>query len=59
MEVKYGGRWVHWCFAEVRNSNGLGVWEYIRSGWDEFSIYVKLYVLDGSGVIGLLGRIVW
>ena len=37
-----------WCSGVVRTSYGVGLWKYIRSGWDLFASYTRIEVGDDS-----------
>jgi hypothetical protein len=51
--IKYGSMRGGWCTKEVGGSFGVGVWKYIRKGWDVFVEHVRYEVGDGSKVLFL------
>ncbi|KAG7965378.1 hypothetical protein I3843_09G220400 [Carya illinoinensis] len=36
LDVKYGSIWGGWCTKEVRGAYRVGVWKFIRNGWNDF-----------------------
>lgn len=36
VDLKYGSQWSGWCSNEVSGSHGVGLWKFIRRGWEEF-----------------------
>jgi hypothetical protein len=40
-ETKYNNIRGGWCSKEVTGTFGVGVWKYIRKGWDRFSKFVR------------------
>jgi hypothetical protein len=49
VDIKYGSM-SGWCSKEVGGPFGVGVWKYIRRGWDAFATHVKYEAKDGSRV---------
>jgi hypothetical protein len=45
---KYGSMEGGWMSKIPRGSHGVGLWKFIRAGWDTFSRFVKFQVGDGS-----------
>jgi hypothetical protein len=48
IDSKYGTERGVWCSGVVRTSYGVGLWKYIRSGWDLFASYTRIEVGDDS-----------
>jgi len=48
IDAKFGSLKGGWCSIEVSGSYGVGVWKYIRKGWEKFCNYVRFVVGDGS-----------
>jgi hypothetical protein len=51
VDIKYGSMRGGWCSKEVGGSFGVGVWKYIRRGWDSFAAHVRYKVGDGSLIL--------
>jgi hypothetical protein len=51
VEVKYDIMRGGWCSREVGGSYGVGVWECIRRGWDDFKQHVRYEVGNGSRIL--------
>ena len=47
---KYGSMEGGWMSTHNRGSHGVGLWKYIRAGWDKFARFVKFKVGDGSRI---------
>ena len=47
---KYGSMEGGWMSIHARGSHGVGLWKYIRAGWDKFAKFVKFKVGDGSHI---------
>uniref|UniRef100_A0A2N9HT72 Reverse transcriptase zinc-binding domain-containing protein n=1 Tax=Fagus sylvatica TaxID=28930 RepID=A0A2N9HT72_FAGSY len=47
---KYGSMEGGWMSKNSRGSHGVGLWKFIRAGWDTFSRFVKFKVGDGSRI---------
>jgi len=50
IEVKFESLKGGWCFKEVLDTFGVGVWKHIRRGWDKFRNFVRFEVGVGSHV---------
>jgi hypothetical protein len=50
IDAKFGTLKGGWCSIEVSGSYGVGVWKYIRKGWEKFCNYVRFVVGDGSHI---------
>ncbi|KAG6698035.1 hypothetical protein I3843_08G001900 [Carya illinoinensis] len=50
LECKYGSEWGGWCTKEVRGAYGVGVWKFIRSGWDGFRGHCRFVVGRGTQI---------
>uniref|UniRef100_A0A2N9FL13 Reverse transcriptase zinc-binding domain-containing protein n=1 Tax=Fagus sylvatica TaxID=28930 RepID=A0A2N9FL13_FAGSY len=50
VDSKYGSRWGGWCSHRVHVPYGVGLWKFIRAGWDSFSRHSAFKVGDGSRV---------
>jgi len=48
VDSKCGSLWGGWCFCEFAGTFGVGLWKYIRKGWETFSRFLKYEVGDGS-----------
>jgi hypothetical protein len=46
IEVKFGSLKGGWCSEEVSVSFGVGVWKYIRRGWEKICNFVRFEVGD-------------
>jgi hypothetical protein len=53
IDIKYDSLKGGWCSKEVTWQFGVGVWKFIRRGWETFSKFVRYEVGDGSKVIFL------
>jgi hypothetical protein len=51
MGVKYDSLRGDWCFKEVGEPYGLGVWKCIKRGWDGFAHHMCYEEGDGSKVL--------
>lgn len=51
IDTKYDRLKGGWCSKEVTWPFGVGVWKFIRRGWETFSKFVRYEVGDGSNVI--------
>jgi len=45
--VKYRSQWDGRCSIEVFGSYGVGLWKFIRRGWEEFSRFSRFKLGDG------------
>jgi hypothetical protein len=45
---KYSSSWGGWCSSKPVGAFGVGVWKFIRKGWDSFSSFTTVVVGDGS-----------
>jgi hypothetical protein len=50
IETKYANLRGDWRSNEVIGSFGVGVWKYIRRGWETFSKFVRFEVSYGSHI---------
>jgi hypothetical protein len=52
LEEMCGGEmwWCGWCSSEPVGAFGVGVWKFIRNGWDFFSSFTRFDVGDGSRI---------
>lgn len=50
IKIKYDSLRGGWCSNEVIGPFGVGVWKYIRSGWQRFSKFVRFEVVDWSKI---------
>jgi hypothetical protein len=50
IKTKYDSLRGGWCSKEVIGPFGVGVWKYIRSGWESFSKFVRFEVVDWSKI---------
>jgi hypothetical protein len=50
IDTKYDSLRGGWCFKEVTGPFGVGVWKYMRRGWETFSKFVRYKVGDVSKV---------
>ncbi|KAG6729257.1 hypothetical protein I3842_01G018300 [Carya illinoinensis] len=50
IESKYGSLWGGWCTNEVRGAYGVGLWKYIRGGWEVFSRHTNFRLGDGTKI---------
>jgi hypothetical protein len=50
IDAKFGSLNGGWCSIEVSGSYGVGVWKYIRKGWEKFCNSVRFAVGDGSHI---------
>jgi hypothetical protein len=50
VDSKYGSQWGGWCSHRVHVPYGVGLWKFIRAGWDSFSRHLAFKVGDGSRV---------
>jgi len=50
VESKYGSLWGGWCPREVAGAFGVGLWKFIRKGWENFSKFLRFEVGDGSRI---------
>jgi len=48
VDSKYGSLWGGWCSREVAEAFGVGLWKYIRKGWENFSKFLRYEVGDGN-----------
>jgi hypothetical protein len=48
--AKYGTMEGGWCSNMPTGTHGVGVWKFIRAGWDKFSRMLKFEVGDGTRV---------
>ena len=50
IETKYGGMWrgEGGCSCSMQGPYGVGLWNYIRKGWDDFYPFIIFKVGDGS-----------
>ena len=48
--AKYGNEWGGWCTKSVSGEYGVCLWKFIRSGWVNFSKFIRYDVGDGSRV---------
>ncbi|XP_035544454.1 uncharacterized protein LOC108983424 isoform X2 [Juglans regia] len=47
---RHGGAWGGWCTNEVRGGYGVGLWRYIRGGWQCFENNVRFVVGQGTRI---------
>ncbi|XP_042965576.1 uncharacterized protein LOC122299388 [Carya illinoinensis] len=50
IDIKYGSECGGWCSKEGRGTYGVGLWKYIRKGWESFSCNTRLCLGDGSRI---------
>jgi hypothetical protein len=50
VKVKYGSLEGGWCSKIPTGPYGVGLWKFIRSGWEKFSRMLKFEVGDGSRI---------
>jgi hypothetical protein len=50
VDSKYGSLWGGWCSREVAGAFGVGLWKFIRKGWENFSKFLRYEVGDGSRI---------
>jgi hypothetical protein len=50
VDSKYGSLWGGWCSREVAGAFGVGLWKFIRKGWENFSKFLRFEVGDGSRI---------
>ena len=50
VDSKYGSQWGGWCSHRVHVLYGVGLWKFIRAGWDDFSRSLAFQVGDGTWV---------
>uniref|UniRef100_A0A2N9G249 Reverse transcriptase domain-containing protein n=1 Tax=Fagus sylvatica TaxID=28930 RepID=A0A2N9G249_FAGSY len=50
VDSKYGSQWGGWCSHRVHVPYGVGLWKFIRVGWDDFSRHSAFQVGDGAQV---------
>jgi hypothetical protein len=48
VDSKYGSLRGGWCSREFAGAFGVGLWKYIRKGWETFSRFLRYEVGDGS-----------
>jgi hypothetical protein len=48
--AKYGTMEGGWCSTMPTGTHGVGLWKFIRAGWDKFSRMLKFEVGDGTRV---------
>ena len=48
--AKYGNEWGGWCTKSVSRAYGVCLWNFIRSGWWNFSKFIQYEVGDGTHV---------
>ena len=48
--AKYGNEWGGWCTKSVFGAYGVCLWKFIRSGWLNFSKFIRYDVGDGTRV---------
>jgi hypothetical protein len=48
VEIKYNNLRGNWCSKEVVGPFRVGVWKFIRRGWEVLSKFVRYEVGDGS-----------
>jgi hypothetical protein len=48
VDSKFGSLWGGWCSREFAGTFGVGLWKYIRKGWETFSRFLRYEVGDGS-----------
>jgi hypothetical protein len=41
VDLKYERQWGGWCSNGVDGSYGVGLWNFIRRGWEEFSSFTR------------------
>jgi hypothetical protein len=44
VDSKYGSLWGGWCSREFARAFGVGLWKYIRKGWETFSRFLRYEV---------------
>lgn len=50
MDFKYESQWGGWCINGDIGSSRVGLWKFIRRGWEEFSRFTRFEVSDGSKI---------
>ena len=50
VDSKCGSQWGGWCSARVQVPHGVGLWKFIRAGWDSFSRHLAFKIGDGTRV---------
>ncbi|KAG6713315.1 hypothetical protein I3842_05G145000 [Carya illinoinensis] len=50
IDLKYGCETGGWCSKEGRGSYGVGLWKFIRKGWDSFASNTQLSLGDGRRI---------
>uniref|UniRef100_A0A2N9F9F3 Reverse transcriptase domain-containing protein n=1 Tax=Fagus sylvatica TaxID=28930 RepID=A0A2N9F9F3_FAGSY len=50
VDSKYGSQWGGWCSHRVHVPYGVGLWKFIRAGWDDFSRHLAFQVGDVTWV---------
>ncbi|XP_030958853.1 uncharacterized protein LOC115980776 [Quercus lobata] len=48
--ARYGNEWGGWCTKSVSEAYGVCLWKFIRSGWGNFSKFIRYEVGDGTRV---------
>jgi hypothetical protein len=46
--VEYGSYGEYWSSSEARGPYGVGLWKYIRGGWNSFVGFLRYDVGDGT-----------
>jgi hypothetical protein len=50
VDSKFGSLWGGWCSREFAGTFGVGLWKFIRKGWETFSRFLRYEVGDGSRI---------
>jgi hypothetical protein len=50
VDSKYDNSWGGWCSPEPIGAFQVGVWKFIRKGWDSFSSFTRFVVEDSSRI---------
>jgi hypothetical protein len=48
VDSKFGSLCGGWCSREIAGAFGVGLWKFIRKGWETFSKFLRFEVGDGS-----------
>ena len=50
VDLKYGSLWGGWCFLEPGGAFGMGLWKYIRKGWETVKGFTRHVVGDETRI---------
>jgi hypothetical protein len=50
VDSKYDSSWGGWCSPEPIGAFQVGVWKFIKKGWDSFSSFTRFVVENGSRI---------